>query len=419
MTEEGSYDIDIVCNFLDLNRETQTQAELKKYTGEIIKQYAKEYSFKNPVLESKRCWTLNYVDESKFHVDILPCVPYYNKENSEIAITDTNNPDYSEISKEWEISNPKDYAEWFEEISKFRRYKEIIARKHDSSIEDVPNFKVKTPLQRIVQLLKRHAEVMFNENIEYKPSSIVITTLASMAYSESLTISKNFYELLLNTILKLHEGIDYQKENPCVMNPVNKEENLSLKWLNNEYFKEFVRWIEQVRADFNVHNSDIKDKDRAFYIERSLNKNQNNKIGLDLDTISHHQPPKWTVYNQSQVYIKASFRQKGFSYNVIKNAEALNKKGTLKFEAIVDNQKDYQIHWQVTNTGKEAINDNGLRGDFYESSEKNNIRKEKTKYAGKHYVEAFIIKNGVCYGKSEPFEVNVVNKPTFGWLKRK
>lgn len=419
LTEEGSYDIDIVCNFVDLNREMQTQAMLKEEIGKIIQNYAKKQSFKRPAEESKRCWTLNYIDESNFHVDILPAVPYYDEENLEIAITDSTNPNYSIISKEWEISNPKGYAEWFNEMSQFSNYKEFMAKKYDANIEEIPSFKVKTPLQRIIQLLKRHAEVMFAENIEYKPSSIIITTLATKSYVEALYISNNFLSLLINTILKLHEGIEYKDSKPSVMNPVNNEEDLSIKWADEDYFREFARWIEQLRTDFNIHHTGMSNKERAFYIERSLHKNQNNSIGLDLDTLSHHEPPKWTVYNREQVRIKASFTQKGFTRNAINSGEALNKNGSLKFEAMANNIKNFKVYWQVTNTGKDAIEANGLRGDFYESTEKNNIRTESTSYVGRHYVEAFLIKDGLCYGKSDPFEVNIVEALTFGWLKRK
>lgn len=419
LTKEGSYDIDIVCNFVDLNKTTQTQSVLKENIGKIVKSYAEKQTFKRPAVESKRCWTLNYTDESNFHVDILPAVPYYNKENLEIAITDSSNPNYSRISSEWEISNPTGYAEWFKEMSEFNTYKEFVAKKYYSSIEEVPNFKVRTPLQRIIQLLKRHAEVMFTENMEYKPSSIIITTLATKSYSKATYVSNNFLDLLTNTILKLHEGIEYKNQKPCVMNPVNNEENLSIKWSDEEYFKEFARWIEQIRTDFNIHHTEVSEKERAFYIERSLYKNQNNNIGLDLDTLSHHKPPKWTVYKKEKVNIKVLFNQKGFTYSLINSGEALNKNGSLKFEAVANNIKNYKVHWQVTNTGEEAFDANGLRGDFYESNEKNNIRTEKTLYAGRHYVEAFLIKDGLCYGKSDPFEVNIVEGLTFGWLKRK
>ena len=51
-----------------------------------------------------------------------------------------------------------------------------------------------------------------------------------------------------------------------------------------------------------------------------------------------------------------------------------------------------------------------LRGDFYTSELEGGkkIRKENTRYIGKHYVEAFLVSDGVCVGRSEPFEVNIV-----------
>jgi hypothetical protein len=42
-----------------------------------------------------------------------------------------------------------------------------------------------------------------------------------------------------------------------------------------------------------------------------------------------------------------------------------------------------------------------LRGDFYESEKgSNGVRWESTAYAGTHWVEAFIVKSGVCVARS-------------------
>ena len=67
-------------------------------------------------------------------------------------------------------------------------------------VSENPGYKVKTPLQRIVQVLKRHAEVMFEQKMEYKPSSIVITTLSTKAYRDINEID-DFWELLGDNII--------------------------------------------------------------------------------------------------------------------------------------------------------------------------------------------------------------------------
>lgn len=79
LTDDGAYDIDIVCNFTRLRRNNQSQFSLKYDLGEIVKSYAKAQSMSNEPEESKRCWTLKYVDENNFHIDILPSVPLNEK----------------------------------------------------------------------------------------------------------------------------------------------------------------------------------------------------------------------------------------------------------------------------------------------------------------------------------------------------
>ena len=126
---------------------------------------------------------------------------------------------------------------------------------------------------------------------------------------------------------------------------------------------------------------------------------------------------------KTDVEIKADYSWHGFRFKQIKSGEALNKKGKLRFEvnALTLNIKDYDIYWQITNTGYEAINANCLRGDFYNSKleQGKRIRTEETCYVGRHYVEAYLVKNGICYGKSKPFEVNIIDGITFEWFNTK
>ena len=421
LTEEGSYDIDIVCNLTELNRLSKSQAELKKDIGEVVKAYASEKSMKNPVKESSRCWTLNYVDESNFHIDILPSVPYNDVDNGEIAITDKNKNSYYIKSVDWEISNPKGYANWFRDKSRYDLYRKEYERRVFASIEAVPEYKIKTDLQRIVQILKRHAEVMFENNMEFKPSSIIVTTLAAKVYYDAVIVSGDFEELLLNIIRTLHKGIDEDDGEPCIYNPVNHNEKLSMKWeKDEEYFNSFMQWLEQIRTDFNVDNYDISPKDRLFYMERSLRK-KGTDMAISLNHLPHHQKSKWEViYNSTdKIKIKAFYLYKGFRYKEIKSGQSLNRSGKLKFEVVGMNLDGYSVFWQITNTGTEAEMAGCLRGDFYESElmEGKKIRKEETLYVGRHYVEVYIVKNDMCFCKSVPFEVNITKGFTLDWFR--
>ena len=110
LTQDGVYDIDIVCNLTKLRRQNQSQFSLKYDLGEVVKRYSQSQSMSNDPEESKRCWTLKYVDEDNFHIDILPSVPLNEKDDGYIAITDKTKSNYFDVSYDWETSNPKGYA---------------------------------------------------------------------------------------------------------------------------------------------------------------------------------------------------------------------------------------------------------------------------------------------------------------------
>ena len=119
------------------------------------------------------------------------------------------------------------------------------------------------------------------------------------------------------------------------------------------------------------------------------------------------------------VSIKTSYLHKGFRWKDIKSGTILNKHGSLKFEVQASGLQDYDIWWQVTNTGREAELANSLRGDFYGSElvEGRRVRKESTLYTGRHYVEVYLVKNGVCYGKSNPFEIIITDKFSIDFVR--
>lgn len=218
--------------------------------------------------EGRRCWTLTYSDGEKFHMDILPAVPDRQTYQAllarkghialasdstlvdhAIAITDRDLPSYHEISADWLVSNPKGYAAWF----KMRQAQEVFRRKRSlvdggiyASVEGVPDHKVKTPLQRSVQLLKRHRDAMFQGRDE-RPISVIITTLAAHAYRGEQTIA----EALRSILPAMDNYIEDLGGQKLVRNPVNPGENFADRWVGEPVRQEaFEQWLEAARRDF-------------------------------------------------------------------------------------------------------------------------------------------------------------------------
>lgn len=65
----------------------------------------------------------------------------------------------------------------------------------------------------------------------------------------------------------------------------------------------------------------------------------------------------------------------------------------------------FEVKWRVVNTGKEAREAHDLRGKI-EPDAGYKTKKERTAYRGTHYMDCFVIKDGVCIAKDK-FYVNI------------
>ncbi len=262
--ETDEYDLDLV-NELNLKKNEITQEVLKNLVGYEVKSYAWANNMNSPAKEGRRCWTLSYADGAQFHMDILPAIPDIEsfKEllesqgyplstwaDSAIAITDKTLPNYSCIDPDWPRSNPKGYAAWFRsrmEIE-FNARREFLAESMQARVDEVPEYRIKTPLQQSIQILKRHRDIMFVEDPDDKPISIIPTTLAGHAYNNE----SDLLDALQNIIKGMPHYIQSINGVTWIPNPVNPLENFADKWQEQpQREKNFYEWLQQVQQDLD------------------------------------------------------------------------------------------------------------------------------------------------------------------------
>lgn len=277
LTDQEEFDVDLVC-LLSTSKSECTQKRLKQAVGLEVNLFAESQHMANSPEEGRRCWTLVYADGAQFHMDILPAIPDaqdYRRmlsarghepiaanvamTKNAIAITDKLHPQYAFYCTDWLQSNPKGYAAWFRDRMKLQLAdrKRAYAEREGimSSLDEIPDYKVKTPLQRAVQLLKRHRDGMFADDPEHKPISIIITTLAARAYDEEDTIAG----ALLSILKEMDTYIKYVNGDAWVENPVNPTENFADKWSEEPIKGEnFQRWLSQARRDFALYLRDSR-----------------------------------------------------------------------------------------------------------------------------------------------------------------
>lgn len=182
-----------------------------------------------------------------------------------IRITDKKEEEYAiSMNKEdWLKSNPDGYALWFANRCKSDETIKLMA---ETVIPIEKYSKDKTVLQRIVQILKRHRDMMFRYDKNDKPISIIITTLAARAYNGE----KDLLEGLINVVDNLEKSITKnERGEDMVANPVNPEENFADKWPTHPKRREkFYKWLDAVKKD--VH--EILDGTNRIQIQTSMSR---------------------------------------------------------------------------------------------------------------------------------------------------
>lgn len=438
LSDEDDYDVDMICS-VEIDRSKLTQKQLKTLIHEELKKYAEAKGMSSPE-QMRRCVRLNYADGSQFHLDATPASPdktrkqfllekhNINNEWSDlsIVITDNESPLYNVLTYDWPHSNPLGYAKWFR--SKMQtafdaRKKAIMLEEKRASISEIPDYRVRTPLQSAIQILKRHRDMTHQGETADKPISIIINTLAAHAYNQETSIAQALYRILngMERFIQNRRGVFW------VENPTDPLENFADKWEKHPERKDaFFEWLEKAKEDFYAISNmtdrqNIGERMAPVLGHRLVESAVNQKTQANANSIlvgkwrslspSHKQPLIWPSFNNGTVSIKnAKYSRNGFrSKEFTSGTQALPLHCTLNFEAETNVSWPYKVYWQIVNNGSDAKRAGSLRGGFDEGvAEIGKLKRtETTLYTGTHTIECFIVKNRFCVAQSGPFVVNI------------
>lgn len=308
VNDEDQYDVDLV---ILINKPSFDDPKKLRDTIQNFLESHGRYDGK--IEEKKQCLRVIYSDSAQFHMDVVCAVPteYDNEKIIDIAKKDEvgNGYNYSE-------SNPKGYIEWFKRAMKYESVLQE-ARLHDSrfsastQIQELSLAKMKTPLQQAIRILKRHRDIYFQNNLDDKPSSIIITTLCALCYEDAKLYNPERANVYSTVKLMLERFPMYISPNTNweynLSNPSYAPENFLFKWNTNERLKNnFSEWIKKAQIDIvenpesflegaplkmreSMHKSfGVRVSDGAFkrYGEEMENLNKNGAIRIDTSTLS-------------------------------------------------------------------------------------------------------------------------------------
>jgi hypothetical protein len=237
---DNEFDVDIICQLILANR--PTQEAFVNILFERLKQRG-IYTLRR----MNRCVRVQYANE--FHIDITPAIPDDDLGPQNIKVTD------KEVGR-WKESNPRDYATWYNANSQRMPriiYADRVLMEAYASVEPLPAPTLSRPLlNRIIQLLKRHRDLVFKGD-KSAPISAIITTLAAKSYAfHAAREHASIVHFIRQVVTDMPHFITKAEGEESVHNPSNPFENYADKWRTKpERQRAFHAWHGAAIVHFN------------------------------------------------------------------------------------------------------------------------------------------------------------------------
>ncbi len=350
--------------------------------------------------------------DEKHHVDF----PVYRR------WTDTDDEVVRELASEsnWLQSDPTQVNEWFSNIVADR-----------NKAEDGWG----TQFRNLVQLLKRFSRSRCDW-LALLPNGMKLTMLVDECqppYDARIDVA--FRHLLEGIDRRLDsDKVIYNRAHPeePMLSRTDKDENVVVL---QEKIQEALEQIESL-DDAGKNNEEsaraVWDwifKSDGFFAEydeasRAVKaESVAGRAGKSLFDVPWAEKPHWNMRCDKSAIIRGRWNtsESGINWREFpSNGPALDKNLYLRFFGETNASPPYQVYWQVVNTGPEAVTKGCLRGGIVPSGSvgqsglrsttmvEKPSRDERTLYRGMHWVEFFVVRDGVCLARSGPFVVNII-----------
>ncbi len=380
---------------------------------EIVRNTLKDKRFNRQPKLFMNCVRVYYADTDaeKHHVDF----PVYRRFKNDDGDT------IREVASEgkWIQSDPTQVNSWFNSI--------VEDRNSESGGWG-------TQFRHLVQLMKRYCRSR-KDWLDLLPNGMKLTMLIAECqpdYDERIDIV--FRELLKNLKKRLNDSKVIKNlahpDQPWLTRSANDENVVELLAKINTALSELDD-LDELESDDQagarrvwewVFKSEgfFKEYDDAVKVSKTASATGSHH-SLSRFNVPWCDKPVWPVVKSYSAWMTgrwSRFGSGGIWNNFESDSDPLGKNLHLRFKGHTDCPPPYSVFWQVVNTGVEALNVGQLRGEIvaatstgagglHSSTAEGISRYETTAYAGMHWVQCYIVKDGCCVARSEPFVVNI------------
>lgn len=377
------YDADVLLALKEHPEWTPAQ-----YTAELKKAFEASSRYKGMAHKRTRCVYIDYADE--FHVDVVPYV------ESRAQITNNKTDD-------WETTDPQGFTAWMEGKSR------IVGGGR---------------LQAVLRLLK----YLRDSKTTFSIKSVLLTILiGERIQAANTTFDTKYYGDLPTALLHILEDLDTylqaQPSLPAIYDPAGTGQDYSDRWDQDGYanFRTQIHYYTgKVREAYDatdkatslaawqaVFGTGFTAPPPVTESKAALTKAAPSAPAEAFIDRTLGLPARLT----GQVRLVGRVRPAGVqrAYNLPSRGDRVGKNRGIDFrleDCTVP--APYDVYWKVKNTGQEALDAGEPRGEIERGD---STRYEHTSYVGSHYVEVYIVKNGVCVAQDrQPVIIQPVKK---------
>lgn len=374
--EDDDYDIDVAVVFDKSALGDKGAQATRNMVANALKRKTKQFNTEPEVKTS--CVRVKYADG--YHIDFAVYRRTYDEENDCWI--------YEHAGTDWTERELKGLSEWF----------------------STQNNNSDGKLRKIVRLSKMFCKS--RKSWKNMPSGLLQTVLCDEKLQESY---ERIDELFYYTMKKI---VDRLETNTSVTAPVDDGRNLTprnsdiqrmTKWKNRlkskledleVLFKDDCSKADALQAWYGFFNHDYWNEqitETASYSPQSVLKSVYSFVDTE-QYIEDLYPVKLSGYCKVSCNVSGNgWRPKP----IVEFLSMLQHYVPHNFEirCIMEDTncpKPYKIFWKVKNVGPEAERRNQIRGQIVE---KGNTIVEHSNFYGNHYIECYIVKDGVCVAK--------------------
>ncbi|MFJ6727499.1 cyclic GMP-AMP synthase DncV-like nucleotidyltransferase [Streptomyces sp. NPDC091281] len=366
-----------------LEMEENADWSAKDYVEELYKVFHASGTYGHMVSRHAHCVKVDYANE--FHIDV---VPYLERHGGRYV---TNRDD-----DVFELTNPEGFNEWLDE-------------------------KNRTASGRLVKVIRLFKYLRDYKNT-FSAKSIILNILLGGRVNSVLLLgdSKRYCDLptaFTNILSDLNDYLQSNPTMPSVDDPSCPGQNFNHRWDEDQYqnfrnrvetYNDWARaaFAEEDRSESirlwrkifgeSFAETPVSSVTKSSEAAVTLPNFTDTEQFLDRDYgIPELLNARYRVRITANVVAKRGFR----NFNLRRHGNAVGRERAIEFrvsECTVPGS--YEIYWKVRNTGAEAVSANCIRGQI-ERDNGSRFRSEPTKYRGKHYVECYVVQNGICVAK--------------------